>query len=139
VSATHTGVRDEAALALGGGLQPVQHGVHEVGQATDLIVGRRDGDATVEGAFGDVGHLGADGVDGAQSPSDHRPGGDCDEDEQYGATDGEPVLKGRDRLLDRLQRRGDVDGRRAARRGDTHRDDTERAVVAGYPVDRTGR
>jgi hypothetical protein len=67
-------VGHEPALPFRRPLEPVEHGVHRLGQPADLVVDRRLADPVVErGGVGDGRHLGADELDGPQRPSDEKP------------------------------------------------------------------
>lgn len=83
------GVGDEAALSGAGRLQAFEHGVHGVGEAGDLVVAARVGNAPVEVPVADGGHLGADRLDRPQGAAGRPPGEGADREQQDGAQGGE--------------------------------------------------
>jgi hypothetical protein len=94
------GVRDEAALAGLGLLEPAQHAVHGAGEAADLVVGRRVGDAPVQAGGRDRVDLGSDRLHRDQRPADHAPGGHRHHRQQQRQADDEQAADHGGRLAD---------------------------------------
>jgi hypothetical protein len=79
------GVGDEAALAVEGAVEALQHGVEGVGQVLELVVGPLQGDALLQVAVGDPAGGGGDVLQRPQRPPGQQPaepsGGDADDPE----------------------------------------------------------
>ena len=66
------GIADKPTLALGRGLEPVQHVVHRASQTADLVGDAGFGHSPLQRVDRDVGYLGADRLDGSKRvPDDH--------------------------------------------------------------------
>jgi hypothetical protein len=94
------GVGDQPPLAGLGLLEPAEHAVHRASEASDLIVGRRVGDAPVQGGGRDRVHLGSDRLHRGQSPADHDPGGHRHHRQQQRQADDEQAADHGGRLAD---------------------------------------
>ncbi len=106
-------VGDEPLLALGRGLDAVEHRVHRAGQACDLVVGRRLRDAALQvGAAMISATCGADRLDGAQRAADQPPDQRAQHDARRRDGDRKRRAQRGDALLDVVERRRRVNDRR---------------------------
>ncbi len=105
-------VGDQRALALGGGLQPIQHGVHGVGQPADLVAPGRLGHPAVELGRHERLHLGADRLHRSERPAGEHGDEPADHEEHDREQHGEGEARRVDGMVAHPERVGDEHGAR---------------------------
>ena len=108
-------VGHEAALAHGRGLEPVEHGVHRLGQPVDLVAGARLRHPPVELPGRDVGHFGPDRLHRAQRPADGQPGRQRHQAQQRRQAEEHQPAEDGDVVLHPVETGGDVHDRGVGR------------------------
>ena len=124
------GIRHEAVLLVGGGLESIEHRVHRGGQASDLVVVRGNGHPFVQVLARHVGDPGANGFDRPQRPPHGDPGHGRHEGQQERRGDEQAAPHQVECFLCGFEVGGDVDRHRAVARRRTH---GEQAVPAAHP------
>ena len=105
-------------------VEAVEHPVHRLSQAGDLVAGPRSRDAAVQLGGRDLVHLAADGLDRGESPSDDEPRGEADHEQEQGHPRREESAEHGRRLDDVLEGAGDehAASRRVGHLGPEHQE-----------------